>query len=260
MMENRIDNKTFMRNVVYNNRTQNKVSFFLITFGILFFISVIYYIFDGTVFYAPIITQFLTVSIALFGLGGFFRAKDKLLKNYDRTTAYRIAFFRYHVTFIPFVYMGAIHSYFVHGISYCGGFWLFARLFIAAYLLITGITLHIKARKIFGLDNLFMYYVYHPNESNMVESIIHKIIRHPVYSAMNRIAWAGAFYNGHWIAFVLALLFTLNQLLWLSIYEEPELVERFGEGYLQFKKETPALYPKIFRYSDFVKFLIGKKK
>jgi len=92
----------------------------------------------------------------------------------------------------------------------------------------------------------------------MVDSVIHKIIRHPIYSAMNRIAWAGAFFNGSLTSFAMAFLFTCNQAAWLHFYEEPELIKRFGEGYATFKKNVPALYPKLARVSDLVKFLLGK--
>lgn len=257
---NKMDNSFFMRNVVYDNKKSNQVLFYAITVGFLIGIGVFFYFFDGTSKYAPIISQLIVVFVALIGLGGFYVFKEKLMAKNSNTDAYRKAFFGFHVTFIPFVYMGAIHSYTICQPPVIDNNWFSLRYIIAVYLILTGVILHIRARKIFGMDNLFMYYVYHPNESNMVESIIHKLIRHPVYSAMNRVAWAGAFFNGSWISFIVAFLFTCNQICWLNIYEEPELIKRFGEGYAEFKKRTPALYPKLNHYAQFINFLLGKER
>ncbi|MDR0613913.1 MAG: hypothetical protein LBG45_10700 [Dysgonamonadaceae bacterium] len=255
-----MDNKVFLQKVVFNNKTSNKVLFYIITVCFLTVAGTFFYLVDPVSPFAPVISQFIIVLLALVGLGGFYTSKKKLLVKNSNTAAYRKAFFRFHVTFIPFVYMGTIHSYFVCQPPLVDNPWFNLRYIFAAYLILTGITLHIRARKIFGTDNLFMYYVYHPDENKMIESIIHGIIRHPVYSAMNRIAWAGAFFSGSWVSFILAFLFTCNQAGWLVFYEEPELVKRFGNSYVDFKKRTPALYPKLSRYADFIKFLSGKVK
>lgn len=255
-----MEDKFFLQNIVFNKKASNKFAFYFITLALTAIIGFAYYLFDDYHSYAPIVTQFITVALALVGLGGFFTQKRQLLKSYSQTDAYRKAFFYYHVTFIPFVYMGAIHSYFVQQPPIFTDNWFNVRYVICGYFLLSGILLHMKARKLFGVDNLFMYYVYHPNESHMVEYIIHKIIRHPVYSAMNRIAWAGAFFNGSLTSFILAFLFTCNQVAWLYFYEEPELIKRFGDGYASVKKTVPALYPKATRYIDFIKFLLGKVK
>lgn len=255
-----MDNQRFMNVVVCNDKTSNKISFFLVSGVLLASVATFFVLLDPMTSYMPIITQLCVVTIALFGLGGFYNSKSKLLSKYDKTSAYRKAFWGFHVTFIPFIYMAAIHSYFSFGKPIFDNQWFSLRYIIAIYLLLTGLILHTKTRKIFGLDNLFMYYVYHPNESVMVESVIHKIIRHPIYSAMNRICWAGAFFQGTWISIIIAVLFSIEQLLWLSIYEEPDLINRFGDGYRSFKRSVPALYPNIRDSLKFVKFLLGLEK
>lgn len=256
-----MDNKTFMNVVVCNNKKSNKISFYLISGLLLALVTAFFVLLDPVGLYMPIVTQFSVLTIALFGLGGFYTSKSKLLSKYDRTTAYRKAFWSFHVTFIPFIYMAAAHSYFSHGVPIYDN-WIFKvlRYGIAIYLLSTGLILHTKTRKIFGLDNLFMYYVYHPDESIMVESVIHKIIRHPIYSAMNRICWAGAFIQGSWVSIVVATLFSIEQYLWLLIYEEPDLINRFGDGYKSFKQNVPALYANFRDFRRLIKFLLGLEK
>lgn len=255
-----MDNKKIMNIVIYDNSNRNKIRFYLVSGILLALVAGFFVLLDPLYSYMPIVTQFIVVSIALFGLGGFYRCKRKLLSKYDRTNAYRKAFWNFHVTFIPFIYMAAIHSYFPLAKPIFEDLWFDLRYLVAIYLLVTGLILHTKTRRIFGLDNLFMYYVYHPEESVMVESVIHKIIRHPIYSAMNRICWAGAFFQGSWNSIIVAVLFSIEQLLWLIIYEEPDLIVRFGNGYRDFKKSVPALYANIRNYRKLIRFLIGIEK
>ena len=66
-----MDNKYFMRNVVYNNKTSNKVLFYTITISLIVIIGYIFYLFDNVNYYAPIVTQFIVVFLALVGLGCF---------------------------------------------------------------------------------------------------------------------------------------------------------------------------------------------
>ncbi len=258
-----MENSVFLKRVVFNNSKVNAFNFYAITLVLIAVVASIYYYIDNLapLPYLPIVSQGLMLFIALIGLGMFFVQKKRLQKT-KGDDAYRIAFFRYHVTFIPIIYVSALHPIFISAEQgyYAIPNYMYLRYVFAAYFLLSGIILHIRTRKLFGLDNLFMYYVYHPTESVMVKSIIHSILRHPIYSAMSRIALGLALFNGNLTAVIIALLLTCNQIAWLAFYEEPDLVERFGEGYKKFKREVPALYVKPSKWIVFIKFLIGIEK
>jgi protein-S-isoprenylcysteine O-methyltransferase Ste14 len=62
---------------------------------------------------------------------------------------------------------------------------------------------------------------------------------------------AGLFYLGvaawadSWIVFVLVLFIFISLLTFIYVHETKELAERFGVEYLQYRKETPFLFPRI---------------
>ena len=253
----------FLKEVVFNNNKINAFRFYFITILMSILVAGFFYYFDrfSKIPFAPIISQALILFIALIGLGMFFTKKRRLQKTMG-DNAYRTAFYRYHVTFIPFIYISALHPLFIpthYGIMEIENTF-YIRFILAFYFLTTGILLHIRSRKLFGIDNLFMYYVYYPNESKIIKSVIHLILRHPIYSAMSRIAIGLALINGNLTSVIIALLLTCNQIFWLYFYEEPDLIKRFGCDYKQLKQKVPALFIKPKNTLIFIKFLLGLKK
>ena len=256
-------NSNFLKKVIFNDNKIYMFRFYFVTVSMSAFVAGFYYYFDcfSGLPFAPIISQALMLFIALLGLGMFFTKKEKLQKTMGND-AYRVAFFRYHVTFIPFIYVSAFHPLFISSyysiIEIDNTFYV--RLILAFYFLLTGVLLHIRSRKLFGIDNLFMYYVYYPNESKIIKSVIHLILRHPIYSAMSRIAVGFALINGDLTAVIVALLLTCNQIAWLYFCEEPDLIKRFGDEYNKFRRKVPALFVRPSNILVFTKFILGLKK
>jgi len=110
------------------------------------------------------------------------------------------------------------------------------------YLLISGIMLWLRALTVFGIDNLSMMYVFFPDEGRLVESNIYSILRHPIYSAVIRIAFALVLWNGSLFALFASLMAPLTMLMWLRLVEERELIERFGDGYREYRARVPAFF------------------
>lgn len=111
-----------------------------------------------------------------------------------------------------------------------------------AYLLLTGFMLWLRAFLAFGMDNLSMMYVYFPHESRLVESNVYGVLRHPIYSAAIRIAFALVVWNGSGFALLASLFAPISLMAWLRWGEEPELIERFGEDYRAYRARVPAFF------------------
>ena len=109
-----------------------------------------------------------------------------------------------------------------------------------AYLLVTGIVLWLRALMVFGVDNLSMMYVYFPGESRLVNSNVYSVLRHPIYSALVRLAFALTLWNGSGLALFASVFVPLSMTAWLRRVEEPELIERFGAGYRAYRARVPA--------------------
>ncbi len=110
------------------------------------------------------------------------------------------------------------------------------------YLLLSGIALWLRAILVFGIDNLSMMYVYFPDEGRLIDSNLYGVIRHPVYSAVLRVAFAFVLWNGSAFALFASLIAPLTMTAWLRWVEEPELIERFGEGYRAYRARVPAFF------------------
>ena len=110
------------------------------------------------------------------------------------------------------------------------------------YLLVSGFALWVRGILALGLDNLSMMYVLFPNEGRLIQSNIYSVLRHPIYSSVLRIAFALVLDNGSAFALLAGLLALLGLLAWLRWVEEPELIERFGEGYRAYRGRVPALF------------------
>ena len=73
---------------------------------------------------------------------------------------------------------------------------------------------------------------------------IHSIIRHPLYTGTLLIALGYFFFNP---LLINAITF-LSIVLYLPIgihWEEKKLIETYGEDYIEYKKEVPALFPRL---------------
>jgi protein-S-isoprenylcysteine O-methyltransferase Ste14 len=110
------------------------------------------------------------------------------------------------------------------------------------YLLVTGIVLWLRTILVLGIDNLSMLYVYFPNEGRLVDSSIYRVLRHPVYSAAIRVGLALVLWNGSALALFAGLMTPLTMTAWLRWVEEPELIERFGDGYRAYRARVPAFF------------------
>jgi protein-S-isoprenylcysteine O-methyltransferase Ste14 len=93
----------------------------------------------------------------------------------------------------------------------------------------------------------------------LVDSSIYALIRHPTYSAVLRFGVAIGLWRGTWFSIAFALFMPVGMTIWLSLVEEPELIERFGEGYATYRRTVPAFAPRLRDLGKFWKFLVCGK-
>ncbi len=171
--------------------------------------------------------------------------------------AYRNAFGRHVLTGLPLIFAAIAHNAYLPGERVPLGWVTPIVAAIGLYLMATGLVLWGRAAIAFGLDNLAMLYVYFPDEGRIVESSIYSAIRHPVYSAVIRVGLALGLWRGMWFSIVFGLFMPIGITLWVRLVEEPELIERFGEGYAEYRREVPAFWPRLRDVGRFFRFLIS---
>lgn len=106
----------------------------------------------------------------------------------------------------------------------------------------------------FGVDYMAVVYLYFPEESEIQQHEIYSVIRHPTYLGGIFLGAAGLFFGFSVYSILIGLIVIL--VFRLQIWkEEKELVERFGEGYVEYRKEVPALFIRPSKVRAFFRFL-----
>ena len=68
-------------------------------------------------------------------------------------------------------------------------------------------------------------------------------VRHPRYTSVTIGVWGWCMMANHGAGYLIGVL-TIPALLGIIYFEEKELVERFGDAYLEYRKRVPALFPR----------------
>jgi protein-S-isoprenylcysteine O-methyltransferase Ste14 len=106
----------------------------------------------------------------------------------------------------------------------------------------------------FGIDYMAVVYLYFPEESEIQEHEIYSVVRHPTYLGGFLIGFSAIFFRfsiySIFIGLLLCLVFRLQ-----AWKEEKELIERFGEGYIEYQKNVPGFIPRPGKIRAYLRFL-----
>ncbi len=118
---------------------------------------------------------------------------------------------------------------------------------LAVYLVVTGLLLLARTIRVAGIDTLALLYNYYPDEGKRLSWSVYELLRHPLYSGLDRLALAFGLWNGSAYAMLLAVVFVF---VWHPVWyelEEEELIERFGDEYREYRDRVPAVFPQSLR-------------
>jgi protein-S-isoprenylcysteine O-methyltransferase Ste14 len=145
----------------------------------------------------------------------------------------------------------ALDTFFIH--------WNFAiiRYCMGGIFLAIGIVTAIRAVQVSGIDTASMVYVYYPNEAKLVENKIYSIVRHPMYLAVILVSFGGflTYLSAYSLIYFGITLFSFY--LHINRFEDRELIERFGDSYIEYSKKTPAIFIHPNNWGTFFKFLLS---
>ena len=128
------------------------------------------------------------------------------------------------------------------------------RIILSIPIVILGILTVRSAMFTFGIDYMMVAYLYFPEESEIQEHEIYSVIRHPTYLAGILFGVAGLFsrFSVYSILTCLVIFLVFRLQIWK---EEKELVERFGEGFIEYQKKVPALVVRPSKIRSYFRFL-----
>jgi len=237
--------------------------------------------------YIPLIGSFFSILGGLTIVHVVWRKRDKLIAK-DKRTAFQKSV-KYTFTGIPLAMGGIIHGFLPVS-------WLASRIFsfsdpqnsltslfetsigriIASavgnpnykdmipriifsilFLILAWVNM-LRSVFVFGIDNSAMLYVYYPEESKIVDNKIYSIVRHPLYVSVYLLSLSILISNFSIFSIGIITIFTACFSYHIFGIEEKELIVRFGDGYREYRKTTPALIIQPKNWGKFLKFLIGR--
>ncbi len=201
--------------------------------------------------------EIVVLALGFLIFSQFFTRKT-IYKQKFGELAYRNAFARFGVAGLGIVSASLAHLGYIAGPEIPPVWWRPILITLGILLVTTGILLWIRSVLVFGLDNLAMLYVYHPEEGRLVDTSIYNIVRHPVYSAALDIGIGLALIHANWYALLVALLLPLFFAGWVRLWEEKDLLERYPE-YAEYRKRVPAFWARPVDLAGFYRFLITGK-
>jgi protein-S-isoprenylcysteine O-methyltransferase Ste14 len=200
-------------------------------------------------------SEIIIGSLGFLILSLFFSRKQAYKKKYNEL-AYRNAFAHYAIPGLALLFAAIAHAAYMNGPFVPRGWWTIVFLVLGWLMLCIGVILWLRSVFTFGVDNLALLYVYYPEESRIIDSSIYSILRHPIYASALRICIALALLNGNANSIAFIIFAPLGFTGWIRLVEEKELIERFGQSYLDYRKRVPAFWPKLRDLGVFYKFLI----
>jgi protein-S-isoprenylcysteine O-methyltransferase Ste14 len=187
-------------------------------------------------------------------LSRFFSQKKIYQNKYDEL-AYRNAFARFNIPGLGIVFASIAYLGYIAGPEIPAIWWRQILIDLGWIFVIIGVALWLRSIATFGVDNLAMLYVYFPSESRMANTSIYQILRHPVYGAALYFGIGLSLVHANWYGMLVALILPIFLTGWVRLVEEKELLERFP-AYANYRKHTPAFWPRPQDYGSFFRFLI----
>ena len=131
---------------------------------------------------------------------------------------------------------------------------------LSVFFLIVGVLMIVRALQVFGFDYITVVYLYFPEESELQEHEIFSVIRNPTYSGVLFVGLAGTFFTLTVFSFVFFALLLIGFYFHVYLVEERELIRRFGESYLEYRKQVPAFFARPRNLRKLFRFLFRSSK
>jgi protein-S-isoprenylcysteine O-methyltransferase Ste14 len=223
-----------------------------------FLLVTLYFIFTDRLPTWSIDSQIIVIALGYLWLSLFFSRKKTYQQKYGEL-AYRNAWAHFGVPGLVTILAAAVHTSYMNGPSVPHGWWTTVFVVLGWLMLLVGAGLAVRGVLTFGFDNIAMLYVYYPEEGRIVDMDIYSVLRHPVYAGVLRIIIGLGLLNGNANALAFILLLPLGLFSWIRLVEEKELIERFGQSYLDYRKRVPTFWPRPRDLGKFFRFLFTGK-
>lgn len=244
---------TLSKHVPELNSTGGKIRITLYAIFLLTLVTAYFIITDNIPTWS-IDSQIIITALGFIVMSLFFSRKLTYKGKY-KELAYRNAFAHFGMPGLALIFAVIAHARYMNGPFIPPGWWTIVFLALGWFLFCIGTILCIRSILAFGADNLALLYVYYPEESKIIDSSIYSVLRHPIYAGLLRVGIGLALLNGNANAIAFAILLPLGFTGWIRLVEEKELIERFGQSYLDYRRRTPAFWLRLSDLGIFFTFI-----
>lgn len=235
-----------------SSKGKTKIALYALT---LFLLVTVYFLITDNIPTWSIDSQIIIMALGFLMINMFFSRKHAYKEKYNEL-AYRYALAHYVMPGLALIFASIAHAGYMNGPFIPLGWWTIIFVGFGWFMFCIGAILWIRSIFTFGIDNLAWLYIYHPEDGKIVNSSIYSILRHPMYGGILRIGIGLALLNGNANALAFALLVPLGFISWIRLVEEKELIERFGQSYLDYRKQIPAFLPRLRDLGKFFRFIL----
>ncbi len=222
-------------------------------FAGFFLLTTIYFIVSDQIPTWTIDSQIVVMALGYLLLSRFFTRKKIFIEKY-KEMAYQQAFVRFAVPGLAVIFAAMAHIAYMNGPKFTQPVITTVLSVFGWFCVTIGLVLFVRSVFTFGLDYITMVYTYFPEEGRIVNTSIYSLLRHPVYAGALRFSIGLACLNMGIYALSFAVLLPLGLTGWIMLVEEKELLERLPD-YAEYRKNTPAFWPRITKLPAFFKFL-----
>ncbi|MFX1283886.1 MAG: methyltransferase family protein [Promethearchaeota archaeon] len=228
--------------------------------------------------FLPFIGPLIQISIGLFLVSKVWSKRNTLLEQ-SREYAYQRGF-TLGIFGIPLIITTAIHNYIptevlllwqplnpTTSVLYSSlltvvpgwsAYELIIRIVLGLIFLMLGVLTILRAFFTFGIDYMAVVYLYYPEESELQNHQIYSVLRHPTYFGVILTAFGSCCMKFSVYSIFSFILVVVGMLFHINFVEEKELLERFGDSYRNYRKQTPALLIKPNQIGLFLKFIFNR--
>jgi protein-S-isoprenylcysteine O-methyltransferase Ste14 len=238
------------------NTTNGRLRIALTAFGI-FTLTTAYFIISDNIPTWTIDSEIVVMAIGFLVFSLFFVKRNEFIQRYQER-AFRNAFVNFAMPGLAILFAAIAHIGYMNGPKLSAGSITTVMTILGLYWIVIGVILWIRSVQIFGVDYLTMVYVYHPEDSRLVNTHIYDILRHPIYAAALRIGWGLALMNTSIYALTFMPFMLLGLYGFVRLVEEKELLGRLP-GYAEYRKHVPAFWVKPRNIAYFYRFLLAGK-
>jgi protein-S-isoprenylcysteine O-methyltransferase Ste14 len=232
------------------------LKFALIVLG-TFSLTTVYFLLSDRIPTWTIDSQIVVFALGFLIVRRAFTQRAALIEKYGKD-AYQQAAMRFIFPGVSILFAAIAHTAYMGDVNkmiFTQGVFPKIAHILGWYWVVVGALLWIRSVLTFGIDNLALLYLYHPQEGRIVKTDIYRILRHPVYAGIIRLCIGLALLNTGIFALSFIPFLPLLFFGWVRLVEEKELLERLPD-YAAYRDKTPAFWVKPRDIPAFFKFLI----